>query len=253
MLAEVTEMQQAQIYTIIALCVYAVAMALIGCISYGKSKTLDGFLLGGRKVGGWVTAFAYGTTYFSAVVFVGYAGQHGWNIGIGAVWIGIGNAVLGCLLSWLLFANRTRKMTKKLNARTMPDYFEKRYNSKGMKVIASVIIFVFLVPYSAAVYKGLGSLFNEVFPGVETWVWMLIIACLTAVYLVAGGYIATAYTDLVQGIIMIVGVMLMIIFYMNSKEGSCEVTAKEKIHSGKRRECKHNHPTRNAVDNFEKA
>ena len=203
-------MREAQIYTIVALVVYAIAMALIGCISYGKSKTLDGFLLGGRNVGAWVTAFAYGTTYFSAVVFVGYAGQHGWNIGVGAMWIGIGNAVLGCLLSWLLFANKTRKMTKKLNARTMPDYFEKRYNSKGMKIMASVIIFVFLVPYSAAVYKGLGSLFSAVFPSVETWVWMLIIACLTAIYLVAGGYIATAYTDLVQGIVMIAGVVCLV-------------------------------------------
>ena len=200
-------MQDAQIYTIVALCVYAVAMALIGCISYGKSKTLDGFLIGGRKIGAWVTAFAYGTTYFSAVVFVGYAGQHGWNIGVGAIWIGIGNAILGCLLSWLLLANRTRKMTKCLDAKTMPDYFEKRYNSKGLKIISAVIIFVFLVPYSAAVYKGLGSLFGAVFPEVESWVWMLIIACLTAVYLVAGGYIATAYTDLVQGIIMLVGVV----------------------------------------------
>ncbi len=203
-------MTNAQLYTIIALCIYAIAMALIGCISYGKSKTLDGFLIGGRNIGAWVTAFAYGTTYFSAVVFVGYAGQHGWNIGLGSIWIGIGNAILGCLLSWLLFANKTRKMTKKLNARTMPDFFEKRYASKGMKVLAAVIIFVFLVPYSAAVYKGLGSLFSAVFPGVETWVWMLIIACLTGVYLVAGGYIATAYTDLIQGIVMIVGVVCLI-------------------------------------------
>ena len=204
-------MTNAQLYTIIALCVYAVAIALIGCISYGKSKTLDGFLIGGRNIGAWVTAFAYGTTYFSAVVFVGYAGQHGWNIGIGAMWIGIGNAILGCLLSWLLFANRTRKMTKKLGARTMPDYFQKRYNSKGMKILAAIIVFVFLVPYSAAVYKGLGSLFSAVFPSVETWVWMLIIATLTAIYLVVGGYIATAYTDLVQGIVMIAGVVCLVV------------------------------------------
>lgn len=203
-------MTNAQLYTIIALCVYALTMALIGCISYGKSKTLDGFLIGGRNIGPWLTAFSYGTTYFSAVVFVGYAGQHGWNIGLGSIWIGVGNAVLGCLLSWLLFANRTRKMTKKLNARTMPDYFEKRYASKGMKILAALIIFIFLVPYSAAVYKGLGSLFSAVFPGVETWVWMLIIACLTAVYLVAGGYIATAYTDLIQGMVMIAGVVCLI-------------------------------------------
>ena len=204
-------MTNAQIYTIVALAAFAITMAIIGCISYAKSKTLDQFLLGGRKVGPWVTAFSYGTTYFSAVVFVGYAGQHGWNIGIGAIWIGIGNAILGCLLSWLLFANRTRKITKKLNAKTMPDYFEKRYGSKGMKILAAAIIFIFLVPYSAAVYKGLGSLFSAVFPGVDTWVWMLIIACLTAVYLVAGGYVATAYSDLVQGIIMIAGVICLVV------------------------------------------
>ena len=203
-------MQNAQLYTMIALALYALTMALIGCISYGKSKTLDGFLVGGRRIGAWSTAFAYGSSYFSAVVFIGYAGQHGWNIGIGAIWIGIGNTIIGCLLSWLFFANKTRKMTKILNARTMADYFEKRYNSKGLKILAAAIIFIFLVPYSAAVYKGLGSLFNTVFPGVATWVWMLIIACLTAIYLVAGGYIATAYTNLIQGVIMIVGVVCLV-------------------------------------------
>ena len=204
-----------QLYTIIALGLYAVTMAFIGCFSYGKSKTLDGFLIGGRNIGAWITAFSYGTTYFSAVVFVGYAGQHGWNIGVGAIWIGVGNAVLGCLLSWLLFANRTRKMTKKMQTKTMAEYFEKRYNTKGLKILAAIIIFVFLVPYSAAVYKGLGSLFSAVFPSVETWVWMLLIACLTAVYLVAGGYVATAYTDLIQGIIMIVGVVCLIVAVFN--------------------------------------
>ncbi|MBQ2735929.1 MAG: sodium:solute symporter [Clostridia bacterium] len=204
-------MENAQIYIIIALCIYAAIMVCIGLTSYKKSKTLDGFLIGGRKVNAWVTAFAYGTAYFSAVVFVGYAGQHGWNIGIGAIWIGIGNAILGCLLSWLFFANRTRKITRHMGTKTMPEYFEKRYDSKGMKIFAAIVIFIFLVPYSAAVYKGLGSLFNVVFPGVETWVWMLLIACLTALYLVAGGYIATAYADLVQGIIMIVGVICLVI------------------------------------------
>ncbi len=203
-------MTNAQLYTIIALCLYAVTMAFIGCISYSKSKSLDSFLIGGRNIGPWLTAFSYGTTYFSAVVFVGYAGQHGWNIGVGSIWIGIGNAILGCLLSWLLLANRTRKMTKKLNTKTMAEYFEKRYNSKSMKIFAAIVIFIFLVPYSAAVYKGLGSLFSAVFPSVDTSVWMLIIASLTAVYLVAGGYIATTYTDLIQGIIMIAGVICLV-------------------------------------------
>ena len=200
-------MTDAQIYTTITLCIYAIAMTAIGIRSYGKSKTLDGFLLGGRNIGAWFTAFSYGTSYFSAVVFIGYAGQHGWNIGIGSIWIGVGNAILGCLLSWLLFANRTRKMTKHLGAKTMGGFFEKRYGSKSLKLLAAVIIFVFLVPYSAAVYRGLGALFAIVFPGVEIWIWMLLVAILTAVYLVAGGYIASSYSDLVQGIIMLVGVI----------------------------------------------
>ncbi len=204
-------MEKAQIFTVVALVAYAIAMASIGLISYRKSKTLDGFLVGGRKIGAWSTAFAYGTSYFSAVVFIGYAGQHGWNIGIAAIWIGIGNALVGCLLSWLLFANRTRKMTKSLDAKTMPDYFEKRYASKGLKMLSAIVIFIFLVPYSAAVYKGLSSLFGAIFPGVEAWVWMLLIACLTAVYLVAGGYTATAYSNLIQGVIMIVGVVCLVV------------------------------------------
>jgi len=203
-------MEKTQLYTIVAISIYAITMVLIGCFSYRRSKTLDGFLLGNRNIGAWASAFAYGTAYFSAVIFIGYAGTHGWNIGIGAIWIGIGNAILGCLLSWLFFAKRTNRMTRKLSAKTMPEFFAKRYDSKGLKLLSAVIIFVFLVPYSAAVYKGLGSIFNAVFPGIEVWVWMLTIACLTAVYLVAGGYAATAYTDFVQGIIMIVGVICVV-------------------------------------------
>lgn len=205
-----------QLVTIIALAVFAIAMIFIGIISSRKTKTIDGFLLGNRNIGAWVSAFAYGTSYFSAVVFVGYAGQHGWNIGIGSLWIGIGNAVLGCWLAWQLLAKRTRTMTHTLSAKTMPEFFETRYNSKAIKIFAAIIIFVFLVPYSAAVYKGLGSMFKTVFPQVPENTWLLVIAGLTAVYLVLGGYVATAYTDFVQGIIMIIGVIAMVIAVTNS-------------------------------------
>lgn len=205
------EMLQTQIVTIIALVIFALAMIGIGIYSWRKTQTIDGFLLGGRNIGAWVSAFAYGTSYFSAVVFVGYAGQHGWNIGLGSMWIGIGNALLGCLLAWQLLAKRTKVMTTTLNTKTMPEFFERRYDSKAIKIFAAVIIFVFLVPYSAAVYKGLSSMFSAIFPSVHNNVWLLVIAVLTAFYLVLGGYVATAYTDFVQGIIMIVGVFAMII------------------------------------------
>lgn len=204
-------LQQTQAVTIIALIIFALAMIAIGVFSTKKTKTMDGFLLGGRKIGAWVSAFAYGTSYFSAVIFVGYAGQHGWNIGLGGIWIGIGNAILGCMVAWMLLAKRTRTMTHTLNSKTMPEFFEGRFNSTPMKIFAAVIIFVFLVPYSAAVYKGLGSMFTTIFPEVSVNTWMLVIAVLTAIYLVLGGYVATAYTDFVQGIIMIVGVFAMVI------------------------------------------
>lgn len=207
---------QTQSVTVVALAIFALLMVIIGIVSARKAKTIDGFLLGGRNIGAWVSAFAYGTSYFSAVIFVGYAGQHGWNIGLGSIWIGVGNAVLGCFLAWQLLAKRTRTMTHNLSSKTMPEFFESRYDSSAIKIFSAIIIFVFLVPYSAAVYKGLGSMFTAIFPNVSTNVWMLVIAVLTAVYLALGGYVATAYTDFVQGIIMIVGVFAMVIAIVNN-------------------------------------
>ncbi len=203
-------MQSIQLITLIVLAFFAAVMIVIGVYSYAKTKTIEGFLLGGRNIGPWVSAFAYGTSYFSAVIFVGYAGKHGWDIGVGSMWIGVGNAILGCLLSWILLAKRTRRMTHTMQSKTMPEFFESRFQSKAMKIFAALVIFVFLVPYSAAVYKGLGTMFNTIFPGISVNYCMLIIAVLTAIYLVLGGYLATAYTDFVQGIIMIIGVFAMI-------------------------------------------
>lgn len=211
-------METIQQVTLVALGLFALLMVFIGLYSYKRTKTVEGFLLGGRTVGPWMSAFAYGTSYFSAVIFVGYAGTHGWDIGVGSIWIGVGNAILGCLLSWLLFARRTRDMTHRIGAKTMPDFFEKRFNSKALKVISALVIFVFLVPYSAAVYKGLGSMFHMIFPSVAVNVWMLIIAGLTGIYLVLGGYLATAYTDFVQGMVMLVGIVMMVVAVFKFKD-----------------------------------
>ena len=183
---------QTQFIIIAALVIFAVLMVCIGVYSSRKVKTIDGFLMGGRQIGAWMSAFSYGTSYFSAVIFVGYAGQHGWNIGLGSIWIGIGNAVLGCYLAWQVLAKKTRNMTHTLSSKTMPEFFEGRYDATALKIVAAVIIFVFLVPYSAAVYKGLGSMFSTIFPNVPINVWLLIIAVLTGAYLVLGGYVATA-------------------------------------------------------------
>ena len=197
------------------LCVFIAVMVAIGIISRRKVKNVQDFFLGGGKMGPWLSAFAYGTTYFSAVIFIGYAGKIGWGYGISSTWIGIGNALIGSMLAWLVLARKTRKMTHDLNASTMPEFFEKRYDSKAMKIVTALIIFVFLVPYSASVYVGLGYLFERTF-GVPFVYCMAAMALLTAVYLLLGGYVATAMNDFVQGIVMLAGVALMIFFILSN-------------------------------------
>lgn len=194
---------------------FVVIMIGVGIISKRKVNNVQDFFLGGRKVGPWLSAFAYGTTYFSAVIFIGYAGKTGWTLGISSTFIGIGNAIIGSLLAWLVLAKRTRKMTHELNASTMPDFFEKRYNSKTMKIVTALIIFAFLVPYSASVYQGLGYLFEETF-GIPYIYCMAAIALLTGVYLLLGGYIATVINDFIQGIIMLIGIGFMIYFILSN-------------------------------------
>ncbi len=200
-------------YIILAL--YAVSMIVIAVVTRNRSKSVNDFLLAGKKgLNGWMSAFAYGTTYFSAVIFIGYAGNFGRQYGLASVWIGIANAILGSLIAWLVLAKRTKNMTTALGVKTMPEFFEKRYGSKNLKLASAVIIFIFLIPYSASVYNGLSSLFGIVF-GIPGWVIMLILAGLTAMYLFFGGYFATALSDFIQGIIMLIGVALMVFCFMN--------------------------------------
>lgn len=194
--------------------IFVVIMVVVGIISKRKINNVQDFFLGGRKMGPWLSAFAYGTTYFSAVIFIGYAGKIGWGFGISSTFIGIGNAIIGSLLAWVVLAKRTRRMTHELNVSTMPDFFEKRYNSKTMKIVTALIIFIFLVPYSASVYQGLGYLFERTF-GIPFVYCMAAMALLTGVYLLLGGYVATAVNDVIQGIVMLVGVGFMIFFILS--------------------------------------
>lgn len=209
---------------ILMIVIFAAVTIGVGVYCRKSAKGVGDFVLGGRNVGPWLTAFAYGTSYFSSVVFVGYAGQFGWNFGVSATWIGIGNALIGSLLAWVLLGRRTRLMTKHLDAATMPEFFEKRFDSKAMKIVASVIIFVFLVPYSASVYKGLSQLFAMSF-GID-FTWCVVgIVVLTGIYVIAGGYMAAALNDFIQGIIMLIGIVLVIAAVLGGRGGFTESLA----------------------------
>jgi len=206
---------------IILLVVFFAIMIGVGIYCRKKSTNVDGFVLGGRSVGPWLTAFAFGTSYFSAVIFVGYAGQFGWNFGLASTWIGLGNAFIGSLLAWNVLGRRTRVMTQTLDSRTMPDFFGKRFDSNSLRIIASIIVFIFLIPYTASLYNGLSSLFNMAF-SIPYWVCILIMAALTAVYVIFGGYMATAINDFIQGIIMLVGIVAVVAAVLTQNGGFTE-------------------------------
>ena len=193
---------------------------MIGVGVYCRKNTSDvsGFVLGGRSVGPWLTAFAYGTSYFSAVIFIGYAGQFGWKFGIASTWIGLGNAFIGSLLAWTVLGRRTRIMTQHLNTSTMPEFFGSRFGSPALKVGASAIVFIFLIPYTASLYNGLSRLFGMAF-NMDYTVCIILMAILTGIYVIAGGYMATAINDFIQGIIMLIGIVAVIAAVLGTQGG----------------------------------
>lgn len=202
---------------LLLLIIFFTVFIFVGIKCRFASKDVNGYVLGGRTVGPWLTAFAYGTSYFSAVIFVGYAGQFGWNFGIASTWIGLGNAFLGSLLPWVVLGRRTRIMTQHLNSKTMPDFFGQRFASSGLKISASAITFLFLIPYTASLFNGLSRLFKMAF-NVDYSVCVIVMAVFTAVYVIIGGYMATAINDFIQGIIMLVGIIA-VIYTVLSKNG----------------------------------
>ena len=203
---------------VIMLVVFFAIMLGVGFYSRKHTKDVNGYVLGGRSVGPWLTAFAYGTSYFSAVIFIGYAGQFGWKYGIASTWIGIGNALLGSLVAWVVLGRRTRLLTQELDTRTMPEFFEKRYSSKSLKLFSSIIIFIFLIPYTASLYNGLSRLFGMAF-NVDYKICVIVMAALTGIYVIVGGYMATAINDFIQGLIMLVGIVAVIYAVLNNYGG----------------------------------
>lgn len=190
--------------------VYIALMAVIGITQGKKAKSIADITVGGRNAGAWLSALSYGTAYFSAVMFVGYAGGTGKSYGLWGILAGLGNAVFGSWLAWKVLARRTRDTSARLKLKTMPQFLEKRYSSSSMKLFACIVIFIFLIPYSASVYKGLASV-AEVLLGIDVNICMIIIAVVAALLLVFGGYLVQARADFMQGIVMMFGVALLIV------------------------------------------
>ncbi|MBE6694026.1 MAG: sodium:solute symporter [Ruminococcaceae bacterium] len=211
---------------IIFIVLFFAVTVLVGVLSRKRAGSIDGFVLGGRAVGPWLSAFSFGTSYFSAVIFIGYAGRFGWNFGLASTWIGLGNAFIGSLMAWVILGRRTRVMTQHIGSKTMPDFFGLRFNSKALKIVAALIVFIFLIPYTASLFNGLSQLFSASFAGIDYAWWVVIMAVLTGAYVILGGYMGSAINNFIQGIIMLVGIVAVVGAVINSHGGLTEAIAK---------------------------
>ncbi len=203
---------------------YALMTLFIGWLGLKKTHTFADYFLGGRSVGPWMSAFTYAAAYFSAVLFIGFAGKVGWGFGLSGLWIALGNALVGVIGVWALLGKRIRRMSVELQVTTMPEFLEKRYRSPLLKLLASLAVFIFLVPYSAAVFIGLSYLFKANF-GFGFGTALLVMGLFTAFYLVLGGYKSMTMIDVVFGLIMCLGSAVLIASTIGKAGGLGAVSA----------------------------
>lgn len=206
------------IIKILVISAFALMIIYVGIAGLRKTKSFSDFFLGGRNIGPWMTAFTYGAAYFSAVIFIGFAGKIGWDFGLSGLWITLGNSLIGVLGVWLLMGNRIKKMSVEYDVHTMPELFEKRYNSKGFRLYSSIAIFIFFIPYSAAVFIGLSYLFQVNF-NIDYTLALICMGLFTALYIVLGGYKSMTMIDVIFGIIMIAGTAVLFTNTMQSAGG----------------------------------
>ncbi len=212
------------LFKIIVLAVYALIIVAVGIIGFRKTRSFSDFFLGGGKVGAWMTAFTYGAAYFSAVLFIGFAGKIGWGFGYSGLWIALGNTLIGVLGVWWLLGHRIKKMSLEYNVHTMAEFLDKRYNSPFLKFFSSLCIFVFFIPYSAAVFMGLSYLFRSTF-GIDYALALILMGGFTAIYIVLGGYKSITMIDMVFGMIMIVGVIVLLISVLDKGGGLVNISS----------------------------
>lgn len=201
---------------IVVIGLYALMIVAIGIIGLRKTRSSKDFLMGGGNVGPWMSAFSYGTAYFSAVLFIGFAGKLGWDHGFSGLWVAFFNAVFGVFIVWAVLGWKIKQASVSYKVSTMSEFLEKRYDSSTFKLLSAIVIFIFLIPYSAAVFMGLSYLF-EISMGIP-YVYILIgMGFFTAIYIVLGGYKSMAMIDMIFGIIMTVSVLLL--FYFTIQKG----------------------------------
>ena len=215
-----------QIQILVAMCLYMVAMLVVGGIYAKSNNSTSEYLLGGRKLGPWVTAMSAEASDMSGWLLMGLPGV-AYLTGIGeAFWTALGLAV-GTYLNWLFVAKRLRKYTKVSgNAITLPDYFSNRFRDKQkiLMSFAAVLILLFFVIYLGSGFAAMGKLFKSLF-GIDYTLMMIISALVIIAYSVVGGFLAVCTTDLIQGILMFFALLAIVIFGYAAVGGADQIAA----------------------------
>jgi sodium/proline symporter len=193
---------------LIILFLYFAILFLIGYWSSKKIKDIKDFYVGGKKLGFWVVAFSVRATGESAWLLLGLTGL-GAIAGVSALWVVVGE-VIGVSLSWLLMAKRFKRFSDIYESITIPDYLVSRFKSKThhLRLISSIILSVFVVIFVSAQIDATGSAF-EAFLDWNYFVGVLVGFGIVLAYILFGGFIAVAWSDLFQGILMFFGLILL--------------------------------------------
>jgi sodium/proline symporter len=186
----------------IGFAVYLLFVLFVGFLNIKRNRTQTDFFIGGRKLNSWVIAFSERASGESAWLLLGLPGA-ALATGLGESWAAIG-CVAGIVVSWLFIAQKLRAETQEYDAMTLPQYFANKFarDSNSIRIIASLIIIFFFTFYVAAQFSGAGKVLNITF-GIPKFWGIIIGASVILLYTLMGGFFAVAWTDMLQGIIMI--------------------------------------------------
>ena len=195
---------------------YLIFLAVAGLYAKKKTKTLEDFMVAGRKIGPLLLGLSFGVTYFSAVMIVG-GGQYSWLWGIGVVWVASIDVLVGVFLVFVLFGSRTKRLGEHFESMTVPQFLSKRYQEPKIQTFTSIVVLIFETIYLVSIYMGLSLLLGVTMGNLGDIAYIIAVAisgAITIIYLNVGGSHGAIFTDAAESVIMLVGVVMIFIFGM---------------------------------------
>ncbi|MDW7988059.1 MAG: hypothetical protein RMJ65_05100, partial [candidate division WOR-3 bacterium] len=193
---------------------YLLVLLITGIVSRLHIKnSIDDFYLGGRKLGPWISSFSFVAAYFSSVVIIG-GGGFGYKYGLSTIWIGVINVLLGTALAWIVLGKKTRILTQKLNAITLPEFLRKRYNAPELQFISALVTVIFMIVYNVSILKGMGNILEGLL-NISYLTGLLIASVIIIIYVALGGYVAVVWTGFIQAWIMLLALLLLTLATIN--------------------------------------